>query len=278
MGKPDIFTQKAQTAAPFQGAHPIAGLHKFVFALPQVGVQAAAGLLGQGNGGGEAVCGAVHGLAGGNDDLPHGEGACVMVFFDERAGVGDKGLGVLTDIVRNGAAIGHGTGVRCASGMIADADLLRRLHLPVDRRLAGAGIEAVLVIKGGGAAVLDQVCHGGQGGIVHDITVDIADSLEKDVQPFQDGHIRVVDGGQVADKGLEKVVVRIDKARVDQLTGGVDDLGTFAGDMRGDLKDLLAFDQKIAVFIDPVAFVAADNGPGVSEQCLSHHSSSLSAK
>ena len=68
------------------------------------------------------------------------------------------------------------------------------------------------------------------------------------------------------------------KARVDQLTGGVDDLGTFAGDMRGDLKDLLAFDQKIAVFIDPVAFVAADNGPGVSEQCLSHHSSSLSAK
>ena len=65
MGQPNVTADKADTAAPFQGADTEAAHHAAVFPLAQMGVHMDAGAAGQAYGLQEGVLGAVDGLAGG---------------------------------------------------------------------------------------------------------------------------------------------------------------------------------------------------------------------
>ena len=77
--------------------------------------------------------------------------------------------------------------------------------------------------------MLQKICHGGQRGIVDHAVVDLLENTVNTVQPLRDSHIGIINRLQVSDKSLEKVVVRIDQAWIDEMAGCVDDLIALCG-------------------------------------------------
>ena len=129
--------------------------------------------------------------------------------------------------------------------------------------------------SGAGAAVLQEVRHGGEGGVEDHLVVDHLEDPVGLVQPLGHRHVGVVDGLQIPDEGLEEVVVGVDEARIDEPICGVDHLVAGVRQVGADLHDLGAVDQDVRVPVDVVLGVAGDDCFRVSNQRGGHRAASL---
>ena len=197
-----------------------------------------------------------------------------MIELDDALTVLQILVGGLQHIGGNGAALLTGQGVHAAACVVTDAQLGGRLHLPVHRSLAGGLGKAVLVVKGTGAAVLEQVGHGGERGVIDHLVVHHLEDTVDLVQPLRHRHVGIINGFEVSYKGLEKVVVRVDKAGIDKLVGGVDFLIVGVREILSNLNDLGTLDQHVRIVVHPVLSVAGHNGPCVADQNGGFHTAS----
>ena len=199
--------------APLQRALAGAFQHDLVFPFAKVGVHAHVLFPRELHGFGESLCVAVDGLAGGQHDLRHGIGRRVVVKANDALAVLQVFVRRLQHVVRHGAAFAPRKRIGAAPRVVAYAKHPRCLHLTIHRSLARRLGIAVLVVKRTGAAVLDQIRHRGEGRVENYLVVHQLKNAVNLVQPLRHRHVGKVDGFQVADKGLEKVVMCVDYAR-----------------------------------------------------------------
>ena len=182
-----------------------------------------------------------------------------MVQLDGALAVAEELVSGLQHVLGHGAALAAGQGVGAAACVVADAQQICSSHLAVNGSVAGGGGEAVLVIESGGAAVLDQVSEGCQGGVVNDVGVHQLEDAVDLVQPFGNGHVGIVDGFQVAHKGLEEVVMGIDQTGIDEMTGSIQHLVVGQIQILADGNDSGAFNEHIAAQMNGILLVAGNN-------------------
>lgn len=72
--------------------------------------------------------------------------------------------------------------------------------------------------------------------------------------------LRLLDAGDVPGECLQQMMVRVDEAGVDEFTLGVDHFCVFAGDILGNLDDLVAINENIPAPQQPILRIAGDNG------------------
>ena len=189
-----------------------------------------------------------------------------MVEGDQPLAVLQVFVGGLHHIVRHGRAHLTGKRVDAPPRVVADAQKRRRLHLPVHRGFSGGLRVAVLVVEGAGAAVLEQIRHRGKAGIVDDVGIHQLEDAVDLVQPLHHQHVGVVDGDEVAHKGLEEVVMCVDKAGIHELSGGVERLRPVGWKILADGGDPAAFDQHVLITVYRVRLIAGDDRRGVFDQ------------
>ena len=102
--------------------------------------------------------------------------------------------------------------------MVPDAQKLCCLHLAVHRRLAGLPGVAVLVVKGAGTAVFNQIRKGCKGGVVNHIGINILEYAVNLVNPVHHHHVGIVNGYEIAHKGLEEMMVGVNQAGIHELS------------------------------------------------------------
>ena len=135
-----------------------------------------------------------------------------------------------------------------APGVKAQAEEVRGLELAVHDAAAGVAGKVVLVVEGGGAAVLDQFGHRHDRGVVEGFLGQAREDRIDPVQPLDHRQLGPVEIGAVAHEGLEEMVMGVDEAGIDEPAGGVDHLGPRRGGQRGaDGADGGAFGQKVLV-------------------------------
>ena len=273
----NVAAGEADAAAPLQRADAEAAYHAAVLPLAEVGVHVDAGAAGQTDGLREGVLGAVDGLAGGQHDLPHGEGCGVVVEGQQALAVVQIGRRGLAHLIGDSAALPAGQRVGAPGRHEAEAHHIGGLHLAVHRGDAGGGGVAVLVIHGAGAAVLDEVGHAGGAGVEDHVAVDADKDLVDVVQPLHQGQARAVDGHQVAHESLKEVVVGVDQPGVDVLARSVDDLRAAGAEVTAYGLDAAAGEEDVAVVEDAVRVVAGDDGVGVPDQYFLTHGAPLAA-
>ena len=120
--------------------------------------------------------------------------------------------------------------------------------------------------------MFQKICHSGEGGVEDDVAVHQLKNAVDFIQPLRYRHIGIVNGFQVADKGLKEVVVGVDKTGIDEHLRGVNHLIAGIGEILTDLCDLWSLNQQIRVLIDAILSVASDDGSGVADQRGFHHS------
>ena len=266
MGQPNVTADKADAAAPFQGADAKAAHHAAVFPLAQMGVHMDTGAAGQAYGLQEGVLGAVDGLAGSQHDLPHGERLRVVIERQQTLAVVQILRCCLAHLIGNGAALPAGQGVGAPGGHKPKAHQTGGLHLPVHPLLAGGRCVAVLVVYRAGAAVLNKVCHTGGAGIENHIPVDTDENLIDIIQPLHQRQPRAVNRHQIAHKGLKKMVVCINKAGIDILACSVNDLGVTGGKVAPHRFNAVAADEDVTVIEHPIRRIAGHHSIRVSNQ------------
>ena len=186
------------------------------------------------------------------------------IFINYALAVLKELIGGFHHVFGDNAAQLPGQGVGAAARVIAYAHEPSRLHLAVHRGLAGEIGIAVLMVKGGGAAMLYKVRKGGDGGVVYHLVVCHLEYAVYLVYPFRHSHGGIVYLAYASHKGLEKVMMGVHKAGVYKHTCGVDYLRPL-----GSLKVLPyglyggTFYQHVRVKIHPVLFVAGDYCLGV---------------
>ncbi len=79
----------------------------------------------------------------------------------------------------------------------------------------------VEVIRGAGAAGLQELPHGQEGGEVDRLAVDVLPDLVEVDKPVE--KLGILHGGQIAGEGLEEVVVRVDEPGNHHVVRAVDD-------------------------------------------------------
>ena len=112
--------------------------------------------------------------------------------------------------------------------------------------------------------MLKQIRHSGQRGIENDLIIHkLKDSVDL-IQPFGNGHVGVVDGFQVSNKGLKEVMMGVYQAGVYKFAGSVD--GCIAGirQICADFENARTLYQYIRVPIDSIVTITGDDGFGVS--------------
>ena len=79
------------------------------------------------------------------------------------------------------------------------------------------------------------------------------------VQPFGDGHVGIVDGLQVAHKGLEEMVMGVDQTGVNKVAGGVENLIVRQIQILADGNDLGTFNEHVRTEVNGVFFIAGND-------------------
>ena len=101
------------------------------------------------------------------------------------------------------------------------AQQLRRLGLRADE-VPGVLREHIVVVKDGGAAVLQQLSHPYGGGKADGILIQPLPDLVERYQPVKQLHILHL--GQIPAERLVKVMMRVDQSGIDNTAGSVNGL------------------------------------------------------
>ncbi len=109
-----------------------------------------------------------------------------------------------------------GQGVAAAADDQPHAQQIGGFELAIDDALAGFPRETILVVEGGGAAMLDQLGHGDHGRVVEAVLAQLREDRIDPVQPFDQRQPRPVEIGPVAHETLEEMVMRVDQAGIDE--------------------------------------------------------------
>ena len=116
--------------------------------------------------------------------------------------------------------------------MKAHAEKFRRLELPVDDPRSGMTRKAILVIEGCGTPMLDKLGHRDDRAVIEAIFSQPRENRIDAIQPFDNGIPRPVELGTISHEALEEVMMRVDEARIDEMPGRIDDLGTLRNLLR----------------------------------------------
>ena len=152
--------------------------------------------------------------------------------------------GCFAHLIRDGAALPTGQRICTTGGQKTETHHLGHLHLAVYGPFSGMCCIAVLMIHGAGAAVLNQVCHTGSGGIENHIIVNADKNLIDFIEPLHQCQTRPVNGHKIANESLKKVMVGIDKAWVHIFPGSIDYMCAVGAEVAPYSFDLVAIDKE----------------------------------
>lgn len=107
----------------------------------------------------KALYGAVYRLAGSSRYLTHGKTSIIMICRNKAIKVIDEGIGILYHRFRKHTAVFCRKRIGSPSRMKTHTHKLGSLHLPVNQLLACMSGIAVLMIKSGGASMLNEIRH-----------------------------------------------------------------------------------------------------------------------
>ena len=262
-------------ACPAQGGHilqrpdaeMLQGVALLVLRLAQVGVEPDAVLPGQNGALPQQLPADGEGGAGGQGHLPQGAEGRVVIRLDDPGGVLHDGVHRLDHAVRRQAPVLAGEVHAAPGGEHPHAQLLRGGELGADQVPAPGG-EDVVVVKAGGAAVLQQLAHAGEGAEAHHVLVQALPDLVQGGEPVE--QLQVLHLGQISGEHLIEVVVGVDEAGVAPAVGPVDHRVGGLGQIGADGPDHAVLAVEIRVFQNGVAVVTGDNGLQVAHQQRGH--------
>ena len=265
VGKPHVAAQPAQALHIGQGADALPGQHVVLLVpgLAQVGVEPDAVLPGQDGALAQQLRRHGEGGAGGQGQAVHGAEGGVVIPLDAADAVGHDLVHRLHHAVRRQAPVLHGQIHTAPAGVHADAQLVRRGKLG-PQQIAGALGEHVVVVEAGGAAVLHQLPHAGEGGQAHHVGVQILPNLVEGLQPVEQLHVLHL--GQVPGEHLVEVVVGVDKAGIAQHVRAVQHRVGLPVKVGGDGPDDAVFGVQIHVFQQGIVVVTGDEGGDIANQ------------
>ncbi len=126
---------------------------------PDMGVQHDAAITRQRHRFHKGLAVAIDRLARCDHDLPHAERAGVVIAVDQAGAIGDELVGRFQHLVGDGGPLRFRQRIAAATGMEAHAEEIRRLELAIDQPFSGVAGKIILVVEGRGAAMLDQLGH-----------------------------------------------------------------------------------------------------------------------
>ena len=180
-----------------------------------------------------------------------------MAGLDDPGGIPHDLVHCLDHAVRRQAAV-LAAQVHAAPGADhADAQLLRGGELGADQ-VPAAGREDIVVVKAGGAAVLHQLPHAGEGAEAHRLLVQSLPDLVEGGEPVEE--LQVLHLGQIPGEDLIEVVVGVDQAGIAPAAAPVDDRVGGLGQIGTDGADNAVLAVEIDMLQNRIAVVAGDHG------------------
>ena len=207
------------------------------------------------------------GGAGGQDDLAHGAGPGIVIGLDDPGGVRHDFIHRLYHAVRGQSSVLPGEVHAAPGGYHPDAQLLRGGELRADE-VPGPRRKDVVVVKAGGASVLQELPHAGEGAAAHHLFIQVLPDLVQGRQPVE--QLQVLHLGQVPGEHLVEVVVGVDEARITPVVAAVQDGVRLTGKVRPQGRNDAVPAQKVHLLEHPVAVVAGDGGMEVANQQRRH--------
>ena len=263
VGIPDVGACPAQALHVRQGpqSHFFQGVPLLVLGLAQVGVQAHAVLPRQDRALPQQVRRDGEGRAGRQRQPAHGLEGRVVIFGNQLDAVAHDFVHALHHGIRRQAAVLLGQ-IHAAAGEVhPHTQQLRRLGLCADE-VPGVLREHIVVVKDGGAAVLQQLSHPYGGGKTDGILIQPLPDLVERYQPVKQLHILHL--GQIPGKDLIEMVMGVDQAGVTEHSGGINHLAGLRG-FRADGADQPVLTKDIHVLIDPILPVAGNQGADIAD-------------
>ncbi len=218
------------------------------FAFTHMAVQDHTLVAGQGHGLLERLAVAVDRLTGRHRHLPHRQAGRIVKRINRPFTIADELIGGLQHRVRDRAAFGFWQGIPAPTCVKAHAQKLCRFELAVDDPRSGVLGKAVLVVKGRGASMFDQLGHGHDGTVIETVLGQPREDRIDTVQPFDHRIARPVQLCPVAHEALKEVVMRVDEARIDEMPGSVDDFGSSGAcrDRSGPIAVIAPFSHRMS--------------------------------
>ena len=276
VGIPHILADPAQALHIFQRTDTLALEHEvfLILGLTQVGVQAHAVLPGQNGTFAQQVGRDGEGGAGGQGYPVHGTIGGIVVLLDDPGGVLHDLLHGLHHAVRGQAAVLH-TQVHAATAAVhADAQLIGGGKLGA-QQVAGVGGEYIMMVKAGGAAVLHQLAHAGEGGETNHITVQIFPNFVESFEPVEQLHVLHL--GKIAGKDLVEMMVGVHQAGIAEHMGAVDGAVGGGVQVRAELLNEAVLAQDVHLGQDPIAVITGDELGNILDQQGRHSLSSFNS-
>ena len=131
-----------------------------------------------------------------------------------------------------------------------------------------------MVVKAGGAAVLHQFPHAGEGGKADHVGIQIFPDFIQGGEPVEQFHI--LDLGQIPGKDLIKMMVGVHQTGVAPVMGAVDDRIGGLGQIGADGADEAVFAVNVNAAENAVGIVAGDEGVQIFQQQGGHGTTLLS--
>ena len=211
------------------------------------------------------------GGAGGQGQAAHGAEGGIVVLADEIHAVAHDLVHSLHHGIRRQTAVLLGE-VHAAAGEVhPHTQSVGCSGLGADQ-ISGVLGEDVVVVKDSGAAVLEQLAHAGHGGKAHCVLVESLPDLVEGGQPVKELHILHL--GQIPGEHLVQVMMGVDKTRIAEHVGAVNDLICLGG-IGADGTDQPVLAVEVHIFVDPILTVAGDEGADVSDEQSIHRESSF---
>ena len=269
VGVPHIRACPAQRCHVLQwpDAVVLQGVVLLVPRLTQVGVEPDAVLPGQDGALPQQLSADGEGGAGGQGHLPHGPEGRIVVRLDDPGGVLHNGVHRLDHAVRRQAAVLAGEVHAAPGGEHPHPQLLRGGELGADQVSASGGKD-IVVVKAGGAAVLQQLPHAGEGAEAHHLLVQALPDLIQGGEPVE--QLQILHLGQVPGEHLIQVVVGVDEAGIAPVMGPVDHSVCGLGQVWAQTADDAVFAIEVGVLQHGVAVITGEDGPQIAQQQRGH--------
>ena len=193
----------------------------------------------------------------------------MMIPFYEPLAVRHDLVDGLDHAVRGQAPVLLGQVHAAPGGHKANAQTVRRLHLPGDQ-IPGAPGEHVVVVEAGGASVAHELPHGGQGRKVHRVPVQILPDLIEGPEPVEELH--ALDLGKAPSEVLVQMMMGVDEPRIEDHAGAVERLIRLLV-QRAYLFDHPVSKPYVRMPVHPILPVAGNDGIHILQQCAHQNTS-----
>ena len=207
------------------------------------------------------------GGAGRQRKRPHGAEARVMPFRDGLVAVPQDLVHGLDHGIRGQSPVLFAEIHAAPAGGKADAQGLRRGELGPQQIPAAPG-EDIVVVEAGGAAVLHQLPHPGEGGEPHQLRVQVLPDFVEGPEPVEE--LQILDRRQIPGELLIQVVVGVDEPRIAEHLRAVQHLVGLLGQPLADGGDHPVLRQQVDPLVHPVVLVAAHQPADALQKNGSH--------